>query len=63
MDGAGRVGRIYNKQETPRNVQNSCSVGKQIREEFLNRVTWGGFTDTVSLSTDLNDTRSDPLQK
>lgn len=40
----------------------SYSEGKQIREEFLRRVTRVGFTDKASLSTDLRE-MTDPLQK
>lgn len=35
----------------------------KIKEELLDRVTWEGLTDKVSLSTGLNEWRSDPLQK
>lgn len=35
----------------------------KIKVEFLDRVAWAGLTDKVSLSTSLNEWRSDPLQK
>lgn len=35
----------------------------KIKEALLDRVAWAGLTDKVSLSTGLNEGRSDPLQK